>query len=111
MEAVIFPSFTPDLRELDEDGIRYDVQHLADNGFFSVLCVSEVCGMTFEERVRFLEIVCDEARGKMNTSITVMHDTVEQDIEMLQAYEKAPEEEFYVGRVNYAKGARLKRYE
>jgi len=89
LEAVIFPSFTPDLSELDEDGIRYDVQHMVDNGFFSVLCASEVCGMTFEERVRFLEIVCGEARGKINTSITVMHDTVEQDIEMLQAYEKA----------------------
>jgi hypothetical protein len=33
LEAVIFPSFTPDLKELDEEGIRYDAQHLADNVF------------------------------------------------------------------------------
>jgi len=89
LEAVIFPSFTPDLQELDEEGIRYDVQHLANNGFMSVLCASEVCGMTFEERIRFIEIVCDEARGKIRTSITALHDTVEQDMEMLQLYEKA----------------------
>ena len=77
LEAVIFPSFTPDLQDLDEEGIRYDVQHLADNGFTSALCASEVCGMTFDERIRFVEIVCDEAKGKIHTSITALHDTVE----------------------------------
>jgi len=25
LEAVLFPSFSPDLQELDEEGIRYDV--------------------------------------------------------------------------------------
>ena len=89
LEAVIFPSFTPDLQDLDEEGIRYDVQHLADNGFTSALCASEVCGMTFEERIKFIEIVCDEARGKIHTSVTSLHDTVEQDMEMLRLYEKA----------------------
>ncbi len=89
LEAVLFPSFSPDLSELDEEGIRYDVQHLAANGFTSALCASEVCGMTFEERMKFIEIALDEARGKINISITVLHDTVEQDMEMLQRYEKA----------------------
>jgi len=89
LEAVIFPSFSPDLQELDEEGIRYDVQHLIENGFFSILCAPEACGMTFEERKKFVEIVCDEARGKIHTSVAVLQDTVEQDIEMLQHYEKA----------------------
>jgi 4-hydroxy-tetrahydrodipicolinate synthase len=88
LEAVIFPSFSPDLQELDEEGIRYDVQHLSENGFASILCAPEACGMTFEERKKFVEIVCDEARGKINTSVAVLQDTVEQDIEMLQHYEK-----------------------
>ena len=82
LEAVIFPSFTPDLQKLDEEGIRYDVQHLADNGFKSALCAIEVCGMTFEERKKFIEIVCDEARDKIHTSVAVLQDTVEQDMEM-----------------------------
>jgi len=89
LEAVLFPSFTPDLQELDEEGIRYDVQHLADNGFKSALCAIEVCGMTFEERKKFIEIACDEARGKIQTSVAVMQDTVEQDMETIRYYEKA----------------------
>jgi hypothetical protein len=70
LEAVIFPSFTPDLQNLDEEGIRYDVNHLVANGFTYAMVAPEVCGLT--------------PRG--------------------------PEEEFYVGRVNYAKGARLKKF-
>ena len=40
LEAVIFPSFTPDLSKLDEEGIRWDVNHIIDNGFIS----ANVCG-------------------------------------------------------------------
>jgi 4-hydroxy-tetrahydrodipicolinate synthase len=89
LEVPIFPSFTPDLQELDEEGIRYDVNHIIANGFTSVLAAPEACGMTFEERKRFVEIVVDEARGKIHTSVAVMQDTVEQDIEMLRHIEKA----------------------
>jgi len=88
LEVPIFPSFTPDLQELDEEGIRYDVNHIIANGFTSALIAPEACGMTFEERKRFVEIVVDEARGKIHTSVSVMQDTVEQDIEMLQHMEK-----------------------
>ena len=66
LEAVIFPSFTPDLQELDEEGIRYDVNHLIANGFTSAMVSPESCGMTFEELNKLVEIVCDEARGKIH---------------------------------------------
>jgi 4-hydroxy-tetrahydrodipicolinate synthase len=88
LEVPIFPSFTPDLLELDEEGIRYDVNHIIENGFISALVAPEACGMTFEERKKFVEIVVDEARGRIHTSVAVMQDTVEQDIEMLQHIEK-----------------------
>ncbi len=88
LEAPILPSFTPDLQELDEEGIRYDVNHLIANGMTSILAAPESCGLTFEERKRFVEIVCDEARGRVHTSVAVMQDTVEQDIEMLQHIER-----------------------
>jgi len=88
LEAVIFPSFTPDLKELDEEGIRYDVNHLIANGFSSALVSPESCGMTFEERKRLVEIVCDEAAGRIHTSVAVMQDTVEEDIEMLRHIER-----------------------
>src|SRR4030042_1539812 len=88
LETVIFPSFSPDLEKLDEEGIRYDVNHIIANGFTSILVSPESCGMTFEERKKLVEIVCDEARGKVHTSVAVMQDTVEQDIEMLKHIEK-----------------------
>ncbi len=89
LEAVIFPSFTPDLKELDEEGIRYDVNHLIANGFTSALVSPESCGMTFEERKRLVSIVADEARGRIHVSVAVLQDTVEEDIEMLRHIEKA----------------------
>jgi 4-hydroxy-tetrahydrodipicolinate synthase len=88
LEAVIFPSFTPDLKELDEEGIRYDVNHLIANGFTYAMVSPESCGMTFEERKRLVEIVCDEAKGRIRTSVAVMQDTVEEDIEMLRHIER-----------------------
>jgi 4-hydroxy-tetrahydrodipicolinate synthase len=88
LEAVIFPSFTPDLQKLDEEGIRWDVNHIIDNGFMSAMCAIESCGLTFEERKQFVEIVCKEAKGKIHTSLTVLQDTVEEDIQMLKHAEK-----------------------
>jgi len=64
VENCLFPSFSPDLSKLDEDGIRWDVQQSIRHGFFSTLCAAE-SGLTFEEARRFVEIVTDEARGKI----------------------------------------------
>jgi hypothetical protein len=36
---------------------------------FSVLCETMIGVMSFEERKRFMEIVCDEAKGKMLVSV------------------------------------------
>jgi len=72
LEVPIFPSFTPDLQELDEEGIRYDVNHIIANGFTSALVAPEACGMTFEERKKMVEIVVNEARGRIHTSVAVM---------------------------------------
>ena len=41
LEAPVFPSFTPDLAELDEDGIRYDVNHIIANGMRFTKIVNE----------------------------------------------------------------------
>ena len=54
LEGVICPSFTPDLAELDEEGIRHDVRHAISQGFFSVLASPESSEMTLEERKKYL---------------------------------------------------------
>jgi len=87
VENCLFPSFSPDLSKLDEDGIRWDVQQSIRHGFFSTLCAAE-SGLTFEEAKRFVEIVADEARGKIFVSVTLLFDSFEQNMEMLQHAER-----------------------
>ena len=82
------PSFTPDLTELDEEGIRHDVRNNIAKGVFSVFCQVEICALTFEERKKYLEIVCDEAKDKVLVSMFSGIDTIERDIELLQYFEK-----------------------
>jgi len=86
--GTISPSFTPDLEELDEEAIRHDVQHNIKKGIFSVFCQQEICDMTFEERKRFVQIACEEARGKALVSMYSGDNTIEQDIELLHYFEK-----------------------
>jgi 4-hydroxy-tetrahydrodipicolinate synthase len=58
-ESSLLPSFTTDLSQLDEAGIRYDVRQSVKHGFFSVFCAS--VGLTPDEHRRFIEIAVDEA--------------------------------------------------
>jgi 4-hydroxy-tetrahydrodipicolinate synthase len=88
LDGAVAPSFTPDLLDLDEEGIRWDVRHNIRKGMFSVLCETMIAVMTFEERKRFMEIVCDEAKGKILVSVTTGIDDIEQDIELLKHFEK-----------------------
>lgn len=87
VENCLFPSFSPDLSELDEEGIRWDVQQSIEHGFFSTLCAAET-GLTFEEAKRFVEIVADEAGGKILVSVTLLFDSFEQNREMLRHAEE-----------------------
>ena len=87
VENCLFPSFSPDLSVLDEDGIRWDVRQSIRHGFFSTLCAAET-GVTFEEAKRFVEIVADEAAGKILVSVTLLFDSFEQNREMLQHAEQ-----------------------
>jgi len=88
LDGNVSPSFTPDLEQLDEEGIRHDVRLNINRGMFSVFCQTEVCAMTLEERKRFVEIVCDEAKGKVLVSMFTGIDTIEKDIELLKHFEK-----------------------
>ena len=88
LEATILPSYTPDMEELDEEGIRWDVNHLAKQGFSAVFCSVETQGMTFEERKKFVEIVNHEAKGKIHVSVAIVRDTIKQGMELLKHHEK-----------------------
>jgi 4-hydroxy-tetrahydrodipicolinate synthase len=88
LSGTLSPSFTPDLKELDEEGIRHDVRHNISKGMFSVFCQTEICALTMEERKRYIEIICEEAKGKALISMFTGIETIEQDIELLRHFEK-----------------------
>jgi 4-hydroxy-tetrahydrodipicolinate synthase len=66
-ENILLPSFTPDLEQLDEAGIRLDVRNSIAHGFFSSLaaCIA----LTPEESKRFVEIATDEAAGRISIAL------------------------------------------
>tara|TARA_R110002110_G_scaffold205066_1_gene416747 strand:- start:147117 stop:148154 length:1038 start_codon:yes stop_codon:yes gene_type:complete len=83
VQNITFPSFTPDLAELDEEGIRWDVRQAVAHGFFGTLCACET-GLTFEEAKQFVQIVCDEAGDKLVVSVTLLFDSLEKNLAMAQ---------------------------
>jgi dihydrodipicolinate synthase/N-acetylneuraminate lyase len=88
LEGVLHASYKPDLSGLDEEGIRWDVQYLIANKLSCILCAVEASALTFEERKQFVKIVCDEAKGKIHVSMTILQNTVDEDIEMVHHFEK-----------------------
>lgn len=67
-ENILMPSFTPDLKKLDEAGIRLDVRKSIEHGFFSSL--APAIGLEPAEYRRFLEIAVDEAKGRIGIAIS-----------------------------------------
>ncbi|MDX2160292.1 MAG: dihydrodipicolinate synthase family protein [bacterium] len=87
VQNLLFPSFTPDLSALDEDGIRHDVRQTIAHGFFATELTTQA-GLTFEEAQRFLEIVVDEAGDQLKVSPGIIFDSFEKDITFLQFAER-----------------------
>jgi 4-hydroxy-tetrahydrodipicolinate synthase len=83
---VIMPSYTSDLRQLNEKAIRHDVRRNIELGFWGALLVSE-CGTTLAEYRRFMEIAVDEAKGRHHFLLHGTFDTPTQVREMAKAGE------------------------
>jgi dihydrodipicolinate synthase/N-acetylneuraminate lyase len=71
---VIIPSYTSDLRDLNEAAIRHDVRRNIELGFWGALLVSEA-GTTLDEMRRFMEIAIDEAGGEHRFLLQGVFDT------------------------------------
>jgi 4-hydroxy-tetrahydrodipicolinate synthase len=78
---VIMPSFSSDLRSLNEAGIRHDVRRNIELGFWGALLVSEA-GTTADEMCRFMEIAVDEAAGRQRFLLQGVFDTVADIVAM-----------------------------
>lgn len=71
LESFILPSVAPDMRTLDEEGVRVDVRHAIKQGFVSVLPMP--IGLDRETGRRMEMIVADEAKGHILVVGTLRH--------------------------------------
>jgi len=85
---VIIPSYTNDLRRINEKGVRHDVRKNIEYGFWGTLLVSEVA-ITIDEYVQFVEWAHDEAGSRQKLVFQAGFNTLEENIEAALRSEKA----------------------
>jgi dihydrodipicolinate synthase/N-acetylneuraminate lyase len=84
---VIIPSYSSDLKRLNEKGIRHDVRRNIECGFWGALLVSEAA-TTDEEYVEFMEIAVDEAKGRHSFLLHGCFDTADDVVRMAKEAER-----------------------
>jgi 4-hydroxy-tetrahydrodipicolinate synthase len=85
---VVIPSYTADLRALNERGIRHDIRKEIEYGFWGTLLVSEAA-ITLDEYVQFTRWAHEEAAGRLTLIHHAAFNTLAENIEAVQAAEKA----------------------
>jgi len=88
LHNVTMPTFTADLKSLNESAIRFDVEESAKQGFFATLLSSE-CGTSKEEMKKFIELAVDAGRRKIRLTLHASFDTLEDTLEMVRYAEEA----------------------
>src|SRR5450759_2130533 len=83
---VVIPSYTGDLKGLNENGIRHDIRQEIDYGFAGTLLVSEVA-ITLNEYRQFFEWANDESRGRLKLIHHASFNTFEENIEAVRIAE------------------------
>lgn len=86
--AVTIPSYSADLRRLNEQGIRHDVQKVIDLGFTYTLLCTEVA-ITAEENAQFTAWAKDTAGDRMGFFFHAGFGTLAENIEAVKLAEKA----------------------
>lgn len=84
---VVVPSYTNDLKGLNEAGIRHDIRRELELGFAHTLLVSEVA-ITLPEYEQFFQWSQDEAKGRLKLIHHAMFNTLEENIEAAQIAER-----------------------
>lgn len=84
---VVVPSFSADLKRLNEEGIRHDIRREIECGFTGGLMVSEVA-ITLPEYEQFYAWSHDEAKGRWQPILHAAFDTLEDNIEAAKIAER-----------------------
>lgn len=84
---VVIPTFTNDLKAVNEKATRYDIRKEIEYGFWGTLLVSETA-TTMDEYSQFQQWAVDEAKGRMHFIHHASFNTLEDNIKALQAAER-----------------------
>jgi 4-hydroxy-tetrahydrodipicolinate synthase len=82
------PSFTGDLKRINENAIRHDARLAIADGFIGTLAVSEV-SITLPEYLDFMHTIVDEAAGRLIGTHHASWNNLEQNIEAVRGAEAA----------------------
>ncbi|MCB5945511.1 dihydrodipicolinate synthase family protein [Acidocella sp. KAb 2-4] len=86
--GVTIPSFSADLKRLNEKGIRHDIQRLIELGFtYTLLCTDVV--ISPEENAEFTALARDTAGSKLGLFFHAGFSTLEENIQAAKLAEKA----------------------
>jgi 4-hydroxy-tetrahydrodipicolinate synthase len=85
---VIIPSYTGDLRGLNEAAIRHDVRREIELGFKGALVVAETA-LTPDEYVQMVGWAADEAGGRLELVFHASFNTLEENIEVARRSQEA----------------------
>ena len=88
LENLLVPSFTPDLRALDEPGIRLDVRQSIRHGCCATALALEA-RLSRAEQQRFMRIACDEAQGRIAVGIVLSAPVRSEAVELLSCAAQA----------------------
>lgn len=86
--GVTIPSYSADLKRLNEQGIRHDIAKLVDLGFTYTLLCTEVA-ITPEENARFTAWAKDTAGDKLGLFFHAGFGTLQENIEAVKMAERA----------------------
>jgi 4-hydroxy-tetrahydrodipicolinate synthase len=78
---VVIPSYTSNLADINEAGIRHDVRCQIGNGFSGFLLVCETA-LAADEYVRFVEIAAAESDGRQLLIHHASFNTLEENVEL-----------------------------
>src|SRR5450830_1355269 len=85
--AVTLPSYSADLKSLNERGIRHDIERVVKLGFSYTLLCSEVA-ITAQENARFTAWARETAGGKLGLFFHAAFGTLADNIEAVKLAEK-----------------------
>lgn len=97
---VTIPTMTADCRSINEAAIRHDVEKSIEHGFVGTLSCSEVA-ITLDEYRHFVEIMTEQAAGRIFVVHHAVFNTLEDNIEAARLAQEAGAELVLLGYPPY----------